>query len=359
MSIRRLLLGLAVLVALSAALGYVGRGWLGTELARRLAPQRMAADVSRSLPDGLHVGLCGTGSPFPDEQRSGPCTWVLAGQRLMVIDAGGGAARMIGRMGVNQGRIDAILLTHFHSDHLDGLGELLLQRWVAGAHTAPIPVHGPPGVETVIAGLMQAYSQDRNYRVAHHGEQTVPSGGFGASARPFVLDAQGRAVVMKDADLEVIAFAVDHAPAHPAVGYRIHYKDRVVVLSGDTKPSAAVAREAQGADLLIHEALSPELVGVLREAAITAGRANLRKVFEDIPDYHTTPEQAARLAADAKVGLLVFNHIVPNLPLPGMRRAFMGDAARLFGGPIRIGEDGDRFSLLPGSRTTDHHHRLQ
>ncbi len=358
MTRRRLFIAVLLVSFLAGGL-YLARAELGLMAARQFAPHRLAEDVTRQLPDGLHVGLCGTGSPFPDEHRAGPCTWVFAGGRLLVIDAGSGASRVIGRMGVNQGRIDAILLTHFHSDHFDGLGELLLQRWVSSARTEPVPVHGPEGVQRVVAGLREAYSADSAYRVAHHGAQAVPPGGFGASARPFTLDAQGRATVIREGDLEVIAFKVDHAPAEPAVGYRIRYKDRVVVLSGDTKPSQAVAREARQADLLIHEALSPVLVGVLGDAAVSANRPNLRKVFEDIIDYHTTPEQAARIAAQAGVRQLVFHHIVPTLALPGLRQAFLGDAARHFSGPMRIGEDGDRFSLPAGSTRIDHHHSLR
>lgn len=81
-------------------------------------------------------------------------------------------------MGFLHGRIEAVFLTHFHSDPIDGLGELMLQRWVSTDNTAPLPVHGPPGVEQVIAGLCQAYAQDQHYRVAHHGEAAVASGGF-------------------------------------------------------------------------------------------------------------------------------------------------------------------------------------
>ena len=156
---------------------------------------------------------------------------VVAGKRLFVFDAGSGAARNIGRLGFVHGRIDAIFLTHFHSDHIDGLGELMLQRWVSTGNQAPVPVHGPDGVDTVVAGWRQAYTADQGYRVAHHGEATVHAAGFSGTAQPFAIGADGRAVVLKDADLEIVAFTVDHAPVRPAVGYRIRYKGRSVVLS--------------------------------------------------------------------------------------------------------------------------------
>ena len=244
----------------------------------------MATDALKELPDGLHVGLCGAGSPMPDERRLGACTVVVAGKRLFVFDTGNGSARNIGKMGFIHGHIDAVFLTHFHSDHIDGLGELLMQRWVSTGNAVPVPLYGPPGVEQVVAGFMQAYGQDQHYRVAHHGEATVPASGFGALVKPFNAPPQGHVVLIKDGDLEISAFDVDHRPVHPAVGYRITYKGRSVVLSGDTRKSAAVQREAAGVDLLVHEALSVRMVGLLEQGAAAAGRPNVSKLMADIVD---------------------------------------------------------------------------
>ena len=348
MNLRTPFLALVLAAAAAATAAYLFRGPLSMAVAQRVAAGRLAADAQADLPDGLHVGLCGSGSPFPDDQRAGPCTVVVAGKRLFVFDAGGGSPRNIGKLGFVHGRIEAIFLTHFHSDHIDGLGELMLQRWVTTSNTTPVPVYGPPGVEQVVAGLRQAYAQDQHYRVAHHGDATVPASGFGGVARPFNLALSAPTVVLQEGDLEITAFSVDHAPIHPAVGYRIRYKGRSVVLSGDTKKSAAVQREAKGVDLLVHEALSERLMAILENAAAVAGRPQLKKVFNDILNYHTTPEQAAELARDAGARFLLLNHIAPALPLPGMDKAFLGDAPAIFGGPVRIGSDGDFISLPAG-----------
>ena len=155
----------------------------------------------------------------------------------------------------------------------------------------------------------------------------------------------------RDKGLEVSAFAVDHAPVQPAVGYRISYQGRTVVLSGDTKRSDAVLRGAKGADLLVHEALSLPLVNLMQQTATQSGRPGLAKVLGDIHDYHATPEQAAETARDAKVGFLLLNHIVPTLPpLPGLEKAFLGAAPSIYGGPLRVGRDGDFVSLPAGSQ---------
>lgn len=347
---KKTLLSLLAIVAIVAFAAFVFRAPLSLMLARKAAAERLAFDALNELPDGLHVGLCGAGSPFPDDKRSGPCTLVVAGKRLFIVDTGSGSARNIGKMGFQHGRIEGIFLTHFHSDHIDGMGELMLQRWGTAANTTPVPVYGPQGVDMVVAGFMQAYRQDSQYRVAHHGEVAVPSSGFGGKPMPFTPGADGRAVALKDADLEITAFTVDHGPAHPAVGYRFAYKGRSLVISGDTKKSAAVQREAAGVDVLVHEALSTPMVGILKDGAVKAGRMNLAKIFDDILNYHASPEEAAETARDAKVGYLLLNHIVPPLPLPGMEKAFLGAAPEIYNGPIRIGVDGDFLSLPAGSR---------
>lgn len=355
---RRFGLTVLVLVAVLAALGYARRAEISTRLVERLADRRLAERPIEALQDGLHVGLCGAGSPLQDDARSGPCTLVIAGPRMFLIDAGASASRNLTRMGFSPGDLEALLLTHFHSDHIDGLGEVMLQRWAGGSHADPLPVYGPTGVEGVLAGFMQAYTPDKGYRVAHHGPQVVPPGGFGGRARSFdAAEPAGRVILVNEPDLEIVAFTVNHEPVHPAVGYRIRYKDRSVVLSGDTSKSANVQRESAGADLLVHEALSPTLVGILQRAAAKSGRANLARIFADIPGYHTTPEQAAEIARDAGVGYLLLNHVVPALPVPGQQAAFLGSSGRIFSGPIRVGVDGDFVSMPAGSGKIELAHR--
>jgi ribonuclease Z len=351
---RRIALIVLTAAALLAAAGYANRSGISTSVLKRVADRRLAAHPMSDLTDGLHVGLCGAGSPLPDNRRGGPCTVVVAGKRMFLVDAGSGAARNLARMGFNPGDIEALFLTHFHSDHIDGLGEVMLQRWAGGAREQPLPIYGPTGVSEVVGGFVQAYRLDESYRIAHHGEKVVPPGGFGGDARSFEMaEPDGRVVLIDEPDLQIVAFSVNHAPVHPAVGYRIRYKDRTVVLSGDTSKCAAVQREARGVDLLVHEGLSVPLVGILQQSAERAGRANLAKVFHDIPSYHTTPEQAAEIARDAGVGFLLINHVVPALPVPGSEAAFLGGARRIFKGTLRVGVDGDFVSLPAGSKAIE------
>lgn len=349
---RRIGIAVAFVGVIGAGLIYTRQAQIGETIFARAVAERAGRDATVSLPDGLHVALCGTGSPLPNPDRAGACTVVIAGKRMFVVDAGEGAARNIQLMGLPNGRIERLLLTHFHSDHIDGLGPMMLMRWTGSAATAPLPVHGPTGVEAVIAGFNAAYATDNGYRTAHHGEKIVPRGGGGAAAHSFALPAPGSgdSVVVLDEDgVKVTAFRVAHDPVDPAVGYRFDYKGRSVVISGDTAKSTSLELAAKGADLLVHEALQPRLVKHMTAALNARGLANTATITEDILTYHATPEQAAESAKAAGVRQLVLSHIVPPVPGRFFYPAFLGEAKARFEGPIVIGEDGMLFSLPAGS----------
>ena len=106
-------------------------------------------------------------------------TAIVAGDRVFIVDVGSGSPRNLMRFGVMPGSVERVFITHFHSDHIDALGELMLQRWVGGTHTSPLPVHGPNGISDVVNGLNAAYAQDATYRTAHHGPDIAPPTGHG------------------------------------------------------------------------------------------------------------------------------------------------------------------------------------
>jgi len=339
-----------IVIALLAGSLYAFRQPISVEVAKRFTAERMRSNPLNELTDGLHIAICGAGSPMPDEKRGGPCTLVIAGQQIFVFDTGNTSARNINKMGFNAGNIAGIFLTHFHSDHIDGLGELLLQRWVSNSNSQPVPVHGPEGVATVVNGFMQAYSLDRGYRVAHHGEAVLPLSGFGAVPKTFGLQDDKATLVFESPDTKIYAFSVSHAPIHPAVGYKIVYKDRSMVISGDTTPSAHVEREAKGVDVLLHEAMSTEMMIFLQEGAHAAKRDKLEQLMKDITNYHTTPLEAAQIASKAEVGYLMLHHIAPPLPLPGLIDVFLKGTDKVFKGKIQVAKDGDLLSLPAGQK---------
>lgn len=339
------------LVAAVFIIGALFRVQIAEFAFRRAVERNIAADPVGRLEDGLHVFMCGAGTPLPDPLRGGPCLAILAGDQHLVIDAGSGGVRTMTRMGYPVGEVDAVFLTHLHSDHMDGLGELLMQAWVTGGRGEPLPIHGPPGVEEVVSGFNAAYRIDGTYRTAHHGPEVANPAGRGGSAIAIDVPAGpgGRAVVYDAGGVTVTAFRVDHAPVETAFGYRVDYKGRSVVLSGDTIYNPNLVGAANDADILFHDALNTEMVAEMQQAAAQAGRAGVAKILGDIPDYHATPEDAAKAASEAGVRQLVFYHTIPPLPSHLLDALFMKDAKTVYDGPMEVAEDGFLYSLPAGN----------
>lgn len=304
--------------------------------------------------DALRVAICGSSAPLPSPRRAKACVAVFAGGKFYVIDTGPESVEKLLLWGVPLSSIGGVFLTHFHSDHIGDLGELQLQSW-AGGRRAPLAVYGGPGVERVVAGFNEAYRLDQGYRTEHHGERVMPSAAWGMVARRIDLGgpataAKGRSArVLDDGALRITALEVDHAPIEPAYAYRFDYKGRSVVITGDLKNHPPLARGAAGADLLISEAISRSMTNSLEQAARLAGRENTAAIMHDVQDYHISPEEAAALANQARVKLLVFYHLLPAPDGFLPRRLFARGVNEVRQGDWTIADDGSLYTLPLGS----------
>ena len=310
--------GVAALVA-GAAWWYVAYTRSGQDMAlAATVPRLFAADPVTAF-DGLRVFVCGAASPLVAPGHAQACVAVLAGEALYLVDAGMGAAGTFAFSGESLVPLRAVLLTHFHSDHITGLPDINLNSWVAGRRQ-PLQVVGPIGVGRVVAGFNEAFALDYGYRVAHHGTAMLPLELAVLEAR--TVDA---GVVLDEDGLVVTAFPVDHAPVAPAFGYRFDYRGRSVVVSGDTVATESLRTAAKDADLLLHDALSLPIVRALENGARAAGRLRMAKIMADIPSYHAHAAHLAGLAASAGVRQLALYHFVPVPRNFLMRQVFRRD----------------------------------
>ena len=296
---------LVLVVLLAALAGF----FLGTRTGQDILLTRAVDIAMGQMPaaeyDGLRVFMCGTSSPLIAPGRAQACVAIRAGRELHVVDAGTGSAAVMALAGEPVQNLRAILLTHFHSDHIAGIGDFNLASWATG-RDAPLRVLGPPGVERVVAGFNEAFAQDREYRVAHHGADLLdPEVGL--------LDAVAveNGVIVDRGGLRVTAFPVDHSPVQPAVGYRFEYAGRSVVVSGDTVVTESLVEAARGADLLLQDALSMPIVTAMQAGAERAGRRRQARILLDIQDYHAAGTDLQALVDAAGVGMLAVYHLVP------------------------------------------------
>jgi ribonuclease Z len=274
----------------------------------------------------LKVTLMGTGSPIPILERFGPSTLVEAGSEKLLIDCGRGASLRLWQLHIPLGSVTAVFLTHLHSDHIVGIPDLWLTGWLPppfGHRTQAFQIWGPIGTKELMANLQKAFATDIRFRMM----DGIPEQGIAVMAQEIL---QG--TVYERHGVKVTAFEVDHATAKPAFGYRIDYRGRAVVLSGDTRPSENLIRFSQGADLLVHEVAwaRPELLSK-SEAA------------RNIISLHTTPEQAGIVFTRVKPRLAVYSHVGLVTTDPAFSEPTSADVLELtrktYDGPLEMGED--------------------
>ncbi len=313
------LIGLVVLAAVAGAGAYAVLRVPAVQdaLFERLATNALFSNRDAVLKDdALRAIVCGSSSPMPDPHRAKACIAVIAGGKIYIVDTGPQSYGNIAVWGLPIRHIGAVFLTHFHSDHIGDLGEFNMNSWALG-RAAPLDVYGPPGVERVVAGFAEAYALDQGYRTLHHGADLMSPDNWKMIAHPIALTGDATpardrtAIAFDDGTLKVTAIEVNHSPVEPAYGYRFDYKGRSIVISGDTARHPPLAKAAQDADVLFHEAQAQAMVQGLQTIADHAGNARLAHILHDIQSYHTSPVEAAGLANDAKVKLLVFYHFTP------------------------------------------------
>ena len=282
-----------------------------------LIAKRGAAPLPES--ENLRVYVCGSASPLGMGQAQA-CIAVITPEHFYLIDSGAGSTDNINRLGLPTDRLQGLLLTHFHSDHIAEIYEVNLGSWVSG-RPAPLTVYGPTGVDEVIDAVNAGYRLDRIYRTGHHGEELLPPA-LGILEHKTIAPG----VVREDGDLKITAYVAEHPPIEPAVGYRFDYRGRSVVISGDSNVNGDTLEIVDAADLLLHDALSLPTVSALSEAMGAVGASRQSRIVADVMDYHASTDSLIELGEKSKVDMVAFYHLVPVPPNSLLTDVFMRGA---------------------------------
>jgi ribonuclease Z len=239
--------------------------------------------------------------------------------------------------------IDTAVFTHMHTDHITDVPDFLFLRWTSGART-PLRVFGPDGTREMIDGFLMAMRRDIQFRQAHHGDKLHPDG-IKVEVTEIPATATPEKVISVDG-MTIESFEVNHFPVVPAFGYRMHFEDRTVVMSGDTTFCESLLHASEGADMLVCEALNVSMLEERTKFLRALGRELQASLFEDIPSYHIPTEEIARLAATSGVGRLVLSHLIPPIASEGPEvESFVSGMSDLYRGPIHVARDGERISI--------------
>ena len=287
--------------------------------------------------DTLKVVVCGSRSPLPSPGRAEACILVEAGDDIYIFDLGNGSMDNLNQYQVPWPNVKAVLITHMHSDHIADLPDAHLQSWIQGRNS-PLMVYGPEGINLVTKGFELAYSADYQYRNEHHGDDMLPMSIAGFNTIQ-IIDNQ---LIPNDTPgLEILPFVVDHYPVNSAFGFKISYKGRTVVISGDTINDGSVQKYSKDVDLLVHSAISIDIVERMRGVAPIP---QLDKILFDIQDYHTTIEEAGEIARDANVKHLLIYHSIPTPRNALMERVFLRPIESIFKDHT-LSDDGTRVVM--------------
>ena len=285
-----LALGAATVPALGSAEA-AGRAAVGVA--------RAAVQTAEPVPDSLlRVVVLGTGTPNADPERSGPAVAIVAGGQAYLVDAGPGVVRRAAAAARDHGiealapdRLNRLFVTHLHSDHTTGLPDLMLAPWVLD-RPGPLRIVGPPGVEAMVEHVLAAWQEDIHVRISG----LEPRDANRDAYRAVVRETTGGAV-HEDAAVTVEAVPVQHGSWPHALGYRFEGGGRVVVVSGDARPSESLVEACNGCDVLLHEAYSAEAF---------RGRPPEWQAYH--ARAHTSTTELAEFANRARPKLLVLYH---------------------------------------------------
>ena len=291
--------------------------------------------------DTLKVVVCGSRSPLPSPGRAESCVLVEAGDDIYIFDLGNGSVNNLTQYQVPWPNVKAVLITHMHSDHMADLPDAHLQSWIQG-RTSPLKVYGPEGINLVTKGFELAYSADYQYRNEHHGDDMLPMSIAGFNAIQII---NNQFIPNDTPGLEILPFVVDHYPVNSAFGFKISYKGRTVVISGDTIHDGSVQKYSQDADLLIHSAISIDIVERMRGIAPIP---QMDKILFDIQDYHTSIKEAGEIARDASVEHLLIYHSIPTPRNALMERVFFRPIEGVFEN-YSLSDDGTRVIMPVGN----------
>jgi ribonuclease Z len=328
---------------LAVGLHYLQKHGVEQAIRRTIIKNQERADetvAALQRTDRITTVLCGVGSPI-SQAGAQSCTAVFVNGQFLLFDAGNNALTSMNTSQLPLDELDAVFITHFHNDHYADLGDVMEWSWILGRRHI-LPVHGPTGITQIVEGFRAAYELEEGYRTAHHGEEIMPPEWAPSEPVEFAPPDDDAAVVVYEQDgVTVKAFRVNHAPIEPAVGYRIEYAGKVIVISGDTVRTNSLLEASREADLLVAEVMHKEIVETMERTFADMGNTDRAKILFDIRDYHMDISDVGALAQEANVRRLALTHLAPRPQSNWQARAFFENPIKaLYDGELWVGEDG-------------------
>ena len=295
----------------------------------------------------LRLTFLGTSAAAPTLHRNVTSVAVKADADSLLFDCGEGSQRQMIRYGTGFS-VDAVFFTHFHADHYLGIIGFLRTLGMGG-RVEPLTLYGPSSAKRVLDEAIHLGVERLAFPVEIvelKGGDSVARTGYRVralkadhrvTALGYAIEEEGR-----PGRFDVEAARRLGVPSGPAFGQLqkgqpVTLPDgtvvqpsqvlgearegRKLVLSGDTRPCAAVREAAKDADLLVHEA--------------TFGDDEQGRALET---RHSTAREAGRLAQEGPARRLVLTHFSSRHDVDP--RPLVEQAKQEFRGPVEAAYDG-------------------
>lgn len=305
------------------------------------------AIAAPSCPALRWVTLGTAGGPIPTPERAEPSNLLIAGKTHVLVDVGDGAVNQLARAGIAQQQIAAAFISHHHMDHTGGLPALIGLRWMNNI-PGKLKVYGPPGTREIVDGALLATKPQSRV-------------GFGLGSAPPPPESSVEVIELVDGaqvsigDITVTAAANSHFD-HPgprqanepqSLSYRFALGGRSITYTGDTGPSDAVTRLAQGTDMLVSEVMALDsIIAAIRKSRPDMSDELFGQMRRHMSTHHVTAADIGLMAAKAGAKRIVLTHYaVPPGPIARFAKPFRADIARNYAGPVALAQDLSSFDL--------------
>lgn len=338
---RRNVLQSAIGLASLASTGVISRAF-AQEASRPRSPGTPAPTLPARNMTGTQVILLGTrAGPGVDLKRAQTASVILVEGVPYLVDCGYGTVRNLAAGNIDGQKIEKIVFTHLHNDHTTDTPALLSLQWTGG-RTTPIDLYGPYGTASMVRAIVDYCKADGEIRTVDEGRpvriQDLYTG--------HDVEAASKPVgVFKDERVTVTAVENTHYPEHSrskmphrSIGVRFDTPARSVVITGDTNYSKNLVELARGVDVFVCEVMEQSTrdrwLEQLKKDPHAGDKASITR---HIAETHSTPEDVGRMAAEAKVKLVVLNHLLMG---PGTPVSTLIDGVRkVYSGEVIVGED--------------------
>ena len=244
----------------------------------------------------MELTLLGTGCPKVDYKRFGPANLISTKITNILVDCGSGITQRLDQVNISTADIDALFLTHLHSDHVIDLYQLIISSWHS-YRTKPWKIYGPKGTKKFVSKIMNAWKEERMQRINYENRSSTKA--FNIIVKEF-----STAGTINIKDLKIRYFEVDHKPVPFAYGFCFLKNKKKLTISGDTRPCENVMKFGQLSDVLLHEVF-------IEDEIKETNKMRTLKTLHNVKDYHTPSSIVGKIASLTRCKKLVLTHLVP------------------------------------------------